>query len=282
MVRLVGEKLELLQTLKAIAKSNPIISRIAFGVRNAQRAKNEELLQQLVCEAAAEIEQPVFVKVGANDGVTGDPFGDSLLRNRTWKGILIEPVPYCIKRLRAIYHDDSRFMIDQCAVGREEGSTKFFYVSESAKDSIPDLPYWYDQIGSFDRQHILKHLDGKLEPFIVALDVNVEPLFSILKRHRLDDVTLLHIDTEGYDLEVLKSLGLPNVSPLWIMVEHMHLSEEERQEMSSLLASSGYDVCDTGTDFFAMNKQANRRLHWSMRVGSFFNGLSRPPGALSH
>lgn len=262
----------MLQRLKAIAKSNPVIRRMAIGLRSLVRPTTDDLLRRLVRKAAAEMDQPVFVKVGANDGLTGDPFGDSLLKSRNWTGILIEPVPYCIKRLQAIYFDKSRFTIDQCAVGRKKGQTTFFYVSESAGDAIPDLPNWYDQLGSFDRQHILNHLDGKLEPYIIASNVNVEPLWSILYRHQLEGVTLLHIDTEGYDLEVLKSLGLPNITPSWIMIEHKHLSHEDRQEMIVLLASSGYDVCNTGSDFFAMNKRANHGLQRSGRIGRFFNG----------
>ena len=262
----------LLRILKAIVKSNPITRSIAIAVRKLASPPTEAPLHRLIREAAAEVGEPVFVKVGANDGVTGDPFGNSLLKNSKWNGILIEPVPYCTKRLRKIYFDESRFTIDQCAVGREAGTTRFFYVSESASDSIPDLPHWYDQLGSFDRGHIVNHLDGKLEPFIVAMDVNVEPLESILKRHRLNEITLLHIDTEGHDLEVLKSLGLPKTSPSWIMVEHIHLSDEDRKEMISLLASSGYDICDTGSDFFAMSTRANHGLNRSGRVGRIFDG----------
>ena len=36
--------------------------------------------------------RPYFVKVGANDGVTGDPIGDALIKDRRWHGLLIEPV----------------------------------------------------------------------------------------------------------------------------------------------------------------------------------------------
>jgi FkbM family methyltransferase len=162
--------------------------------------------------------------------------------------------------------------IDQTAVGSTSGTTTFYYVSEAAKTFLPSLPDWYDQLGSFDRQHIIKHLDGKLEPFIVTAQVNVEPLSSILRRHHVSDVTLLHIDTEGHDLEVLKSLGLPDICPSWIMIEHRHLSDVDRTEMISVLDTAGYDVSDTGSDFFAMHRNANHGLHRSGRVGRMFNG----------
>jgi hypothetical protein len=41
------------------------------------------------------VSEPVFVKVGASDGITDDPCSDILLASKKWRGLLIEPVPYC-------------------------------------------------------------------------------------------------------------------------------------------------------------------------------------------
>jgi FkbM family methyltransferase len=261
----------MLQILKSFVKANPTARRLAIAVRSVLRPTDSDLLQRLVRTAARSIELPVFVKVGANDGITGDPFGDSLLKNAAWRGLLIEPVPYCVERLNLIYEDRSRFTIDQVAVGRVPGTTTFYYVSEDARRSLPDLPDWYDQLGSFDRQHILKHLDGKLEPFIIAVDVNVDSLSNILRRHRVSDITLLHIDTEGYDLEVLKSVRLGEVLPSCIVIEHKHLTSNDRWELLALLEAEGYTVRNTGCDFFAMHREANHELHQSGRVGRVIN-----------
>ncbi|HQZ64179.1 MAG TPA: FkbM family methyltransferase [Planctomycetaceae bacterium] len=261
----------MLKTLKSIANSNPFFRQVAIAARSVLRPTTNDLLRRLVRAAAKHVDRPVFVKVGANDGVTGDPFGDSLLNNRQWKGVLVEPVPYCVDRLRRIYSDKTRFTIDQSAVGSTAGTAKFYYVAEAAKKSLPDLPEWYDQLGSFDRQHIIDHFGGKIESFIVTADVDVEPLSNIFQRYQLSCVTLLHIDTEGYDLKVLKSLGLPGLCPSWIMIEHRHLSGLDRTEMISILDSAGYDISDTGFDFFAMHRKTNCGLHRTGRVGRIFN-----------
>ncbi len=269
-----------LTNLKQIAKSIPPIRWLAVALRSQltqRRPPTTDILQQMVRNASNYVDQPVFVKVGANDGVTGDPFGESLLNNRKWKGVLVEPVPYCIDRLKKIYSDETRFTIVKSAVGSTSGAATFFYVSEAAKDSLPELPDWYDQLGSFDRHHILKHLNGSLEPFIVTASVKVEPLSDILRLHNLSHVTLLHIDTEGFDFEVLKSLGLPALCPSWIMIEHKHLDAEDRSAMLSILQSSEYDVFDTGADFFAMYRKANNGLHRSGRVGRIFGRTGLKP-----
>ena len=267
-----------MRTLRQTATSIPVIRRLAFVARSLlRRPTTSDLLQRMVANASKSVDQPVFVKVGANDGVTGDPFGQSFLNNHEWKGVLVEPVPYCIDRLKKIYSDETRFTIDENAVGSISGTAKFYYVSEAARDSLPDLPAWYDQLGSFDRQHIIKHLDGKLEPFIVTIDVDVMPLNDILRLHDICHITLLHIDTEGFDLEVLKSLGLPRLRPSWIMIEHKHLSDRDRSEMLSILHSAEYDVFDAGGDFFAMYRKANNGLHRSGRVGRIFSRAGVAP-----
>lgn len=206
------------------------------------------------------VSEPVFVKVGANDGITGDPFSDILLANATWKGLLIEPVPYCFDRLRTTFHDARRFSLERVAIGATPGEATFYYVDEKAAASIPDLPSWYDQLGSFDKGHILKHLDGALAPFIVECKVEVLPLRDVLKKNGIVDVHLLHIDTEGHDYEVLKTLDFTGPAPLAIFIEHKHLPATKKTEMCHLLREHGYSVEDCGGDYFAMNRKAKRRM----------------------
>jgi FkbM family methyltransferase len=204
--------------------------------------------------------EPVFVKVGANDGITGDPCSDILLAATNWKGLLIEPVPYCFDRLRANFQDSRRFRLEQIAIGGSAGEAIFYYVDANAIHSIPNLPGWFDQLGSFDKEHILKHLGGVLEPFIIECKVQVCPLSDALARNGIQEVHLLHVDTEGHDYEVLKSLDFAEHMPLLIFVEHKHLSEAKKTEMLHLLQEHGYSVRDCGSDYFAVNEKADARL----------------------
>jgi hypothetical protein len=90
----------MLKTLRQIAKSIPPVRWLAIAALSVQRRPSTtDILQRMVRKASKYVDRPVFVKVGANDGVTGDPFAVSLLNNRQWKGVLVEPVPYCIDRL---------------------------------------------------------------------------------------------------------------------------------------------------------------------------------------
>jgi FkbM family methyltransferase len=212
------------------------------------------------------LSEPVFVNVGANDGITSDPFSDIFLANTNWKGLLIEPVPYCFDRLKANFQDSRRYCFEQVAIGAPAGEATFYYVDPNAIQTIPTLPEWFDQLGSFDRNHIVKHLDGVLEPFIIGCKVRVRPLADVLMQRRIQDVHLLHVDTEGHDYEVLKTVDFAHHAPLSIYVEHVHLSDAHKTEMLHLLRKHGYSVRDCGTDYFAVNEEANKRLRLTART----------------
>lgn len=213
------------------------------------------------------VPEPAFVKVGANDGVTGDPLSDILLADQRWKGLLIEPVPSCFKRLALTFGDSRRFSLEQVAIGAGSGTAAFFYVDERAKNEIPDLPTWYDQLGSFDRNHILKHLNGALEPFIVERPIPMRTLAEVLEKNGMGEVHLLHIDTEGYDFEVLKTVDLTFKPPMAILIEYKHLAPDNKSKMLRTLRAHNYLVDDRGGDYFAIHKKSPlRRLSRDMAV----------------
>ena len=254
----------MLQRARAAIKSVPFLHKILLPAatlfRRARDIWQRRELRRYCSYLPQIVPEPVFVKVGANDGITGDPCSDILLSNTKWKGLLIEPVPYCFERLRATFHDGRRFSLEQVAIGATNGEDTFYYVDPKALESMPNLPSWFDQLGSFDKGHIVKHLNGVLAPFIIECSVEVRALGDVLKRNGIRDVHLLHLDTEGHDYEVLKTLDFANQAPEAILVEHKHLADIQKTEMLYLLRKHGYSVHDCGGDYFAVNGKANQRL----------------------
>lgn len=199
----------------------------------------------------------IFVKVGANDGLTLDPCSDLLVADERWKGLLIEPVPFLFSRLQANFGDSSRFQLEQVAVG-PAGEYPFYYVDESAKAEFPDLPGHFDQLGSFDKDHIAKHFGDLLAKHVRYVSIRAEPLNDILARHGIAECDLLHVDTEGFDFKVLSTLDFSMVKPKSIYVEHKHLSRSERRSLLKMLKAHSYEVRDCGGDYFALLKAATR------------------------
>jgi FkbM family methyltransferase len=221
--------------------------------RNAENFRKQVL-------RVSKLSTAIFVKIGANDGVINDPCSDILLANTNWKGVLVEPVPFCCERLKKNFSDTSRFVIKQIAVGAAAGRLPFYYIDQSAISSLPSLPEWWDQIGSFSREHILKHFGAKIEPFIVESKVETLTLSDIFSSCGLREIHLLHIDTEGYDFEILKTLDFAKYCPLIIYIEHKHLSGADKKEMIRLLCRNGYSVRNCGEDYYASNKILNNKV----------------------
>jgi len=195
-----------------------------------------------------------FVQLGSNDGLNGDPLHDLIQSNPEWRGIFVEPVRYAFDRLRSNYNDEKRFVFENIAIADSSGEADFFCVSEDAKRELEDLPDWYDQLGSFNREHLVKHLEGRLEPFILMERVKCETLAGLLDRNHVTKIDLLHIDVEGFDYNILKQIDFLRHSPEVILFEHKHLTPENQRNARFLLAKYEYTLAQFGGDTVALRR----------------------------
>jgi FkbM family methyltransferase len=161
-------------------------------------------------------------------------------------------VPYCFENLKRNFSDNSRFTLDRVAVGASRGTSKFYYVDHRVIDEFPDLPHWYDQIGSFDRSYVEAQLKGILKPYIIEMDVEVMPLADLFAKHEIGHIHVLQIDTEGHDLNVLRTADFGRFPVTSVLVEHKHLSDSDRDEMRHILTLNGFAIHDCGEDYFAV------------------------------
>jgi len=107
----------LVDKIGKVVKSTPILRNLLFPVVTHLWKEREERFRRYCRELPKLVLEPFFVKIGANDGITGDPCTDILLGNANWRGLLVEPVPYCFARLRASFPDSQRFRLEQVAIG---------------------------------------------------------------------------------------------------------------------------------------------------------------------
>ncbi|HEV7230262.1 MAG TPA: FkbM family methyltransferase [Bacteroidia bacterium] len=167
-----------------------------------------------------------FVQIGSNEGIVNDPIYQYVTKYK-WRGILIEPVKYLFDKLTANYAgNDGRLLFENVAIGKENGNAILYRLRES---SDPGLPYWYDQLGSFRKEIVLKHKNEipRIEEFLMEETVSVVRLDSLLKKYSISKLDLIHIDTEGYDYEIIKTISLKNADPDLILFEHKHLSDTD-------------------------------------------------------
>lgn len=193
-----------------------------------------------------------LVQIGSNDGKTGDPLHQLLLKNPAWTALFVEPVPYLFERLKKNYTDAQRFQFANVAIN-EGKSLNFHWVDAKAIETFPDLPFWYDQLGSFDRGHIAQELGERIEPFILSEELPGSTLSDLLEQYDISSIDVLHIDTEGYDWKILSQLNLDRFTPGFILFESNHLSDEERKAAFEFL-NTDYILFQLGIDLLAVHK----------------------------
>jgi len=201
-----------------------------------------------------------FAQIGSNDGVRGDPLRRLVLANPEWTGVFAEPVPELFARLRRNYPDAGRLRFQQFAVAAKTGRRSLFTVSARASDALGGrLPSWYDQLGSFDAEHLVAHLGERIRPFLVAHPVECVSLAELLARSGLGPVDLLHVDAEGSDDEVVAQLDLAAHPPSVVLFEHAHLRPAARRELAERLRSAGYRLSRHGGDTLALRPPTEER-----------------------
>jgi len=204
-----------------------------------------DVFQKLVIKRYARSKKDVFfVQIGSNDADFGDPI-KSHIKARCWRGIMVEAVPYVFERLKTNYESD-RIRIVCCAITEQSGQRSFYSLKE---DKDPSLPKWYDQLGSFRKDVILKHSDliPDLESRIEKIDVKCLSYNQLLKDFAVGEVDLLHVDTEGYDYVIIRQVQLDGGGPEVVIFEHKHMLVSERRELLQIFRKHGYR-CLVGTN----------------------------------
>lgn len=182
------------------------------------------------------------IQVGSNDGISNDPLRKYITKNQ-WNAILIEPVPLIYQKLAENYKEFQRVRTLNIAVSNEGNQLDFYSVSNKAKQELGDrVPDWYDQLGSFIKSNIENHLNGILIPYIEKIEVKVKTLDQIYADSNFNKLNVLHIDAEGYDLEVLKSIQIEKIRPNILIFEHKHLRVLEKISVINHLERIDYKI----------------------------------------
>lgn len=195
-----------------------------------------------------------FIQVGSNNGITADPI-TRFISNKNWTGLLVEPVPYLFDELKKNYKDFKHHLkFENSAIADVSGVLNFYRLKKSDN---PDLPYWYDQLGSFNKEVVLKHRDSVpgFDELFMQDRVNAITFIDLLKKHAIEKVDFIQIDTEGYDFEILKLIPFSTLNIEFIMFENRHLSEGDYKKAISLLESNGFIVGSYYKDTIAVSPE---------------------------
>lgn len=166
-----------------------------------------------------------YVDVGANDPVRFS--NTNRFYSKGWTGINIEPDPECFKRIADKRKRDINLNL---GVGDTNAKLTFYKFSPHT-------------LSTFSKADVAKYIKWGFK-LLDKIKVPVRRLSDILDEYAPNKkVDFLSIDTEGYDLEVLKSNNWKKFRPKVVCIESTEQGEDDLRMKNSLeefLKDKGY------------------------------------------
>ena len=190
---------------------------------------------------------PVFFLQIGGMNTSSDPLNPSV-RKYGWKGILVEPLPDMMQRLKANYANRPDLIFENVAI-TEQDETRVLYRILPEAVNTAGLPAWTLGMSTF--------VPGKLDqfkPHVTEQPVTCLTLNSLLKKHNPEKIDVLQIDTEGYDFKILRQFDFARYQPAIINMEYVNLSSSEKEECQALLHKNGYVFYEYELDLFAIKR----------------------------
>ncbi len=181
--------------------------------------------------------QPVvIVQVGAFDGRFADGLEPVLRRPGNYRALLVEPQQAAYQSMLEHYRERTDLQFANVAVTAEEKEVVLYTSAEGSSPFASLLP---------DHRKYVSNTSGSVR----EVRVRGVPVKKLLEMNGLPGPHLLMVDTEGYDLEIVRQfLALSQKLPLVIQLESHHLSRNDRAELRKLLDAKGYTYADAGHD----------------------------------
>jgi FkbM family methyltransferase len=163
------------------------------------------------------------VDVGANDGLRGSNSRHFILGG--FSAVCVEPDPRPRQRLESLYACREGVHVYGCCCGPARGSASLYLASNSE----------------------LSTLEPSAVDSSVVISVDVRTLNDILQDAGVDVVSVLSIDVEGAEWDVLRGLDLSRWRPAFIVIEtHSDVTEDVNMnvvEIARYMKSAGYQHC---------------------------------------
>ena len=194
--------------------------------------KNKPLDQKLL-ELFNYKKDGFFIELGANDGISQS--NTAMFEFYfNWKGILIEPSIIGFNKCQ--YYRKNSVCLNYACVSNNYTSK---YIMGDFKDN--------NLQGSIDGKQLLRKKNIQRE-LIKVKTITLEKILDLYldKNKKID---LLSLDTEGYELNILKGLNLNKYRPYYILVEITNITNENYKNVLDFLKLHNYELYGNFTNF---------------------------------
>lgn len=183
-----------------------------------------------------------FLEIGASDGIL---LSNSYIleKNLNWNGICVEVIPYKFEQLKK---NRKCICVNKAIFSKSNEKVKFSIhkYGEYREDGISGITSFLDK----HKEKVLKHetqIDVETLSLNDLLTINNAPNF----------IEYLSLDTEGTELEILKSNDFNKYNFGFISIEHNNI-EIRRREIKNLLIKNNYKFFGSknADDFYVYDK----------------------------
>ena len=183
----------------------------------------------------------VVWQIGAADGILADPIRP-LLINFDPSTVLLEPNPYLFEALKNNYKNNTATQFVNAALGMNAGTMTLNAINPQKVFEL-NLPDWARGISSFNPVE-----DPTLAECVESIEVKV---IDVTQIEKLPSIVV--IDVEGEDFEVLSEIFKADIRPKIIQYEAKLLPEYEQELLLELLGNE-YHILSFGADRIAYRK----------------------------
>lgn len=177
------------------------------------------------------IEDPTYLDVGAHHPVFNN--NTYLLYGRGSRGVLVEPNPALHRLLEQVRPRD---VVVRAGIGVTAQAEADFYIIGGSEDG---------QLNTFSREQAETLVQRSNGHYRIERVIKI-PLLGInelMRKHWNGPPNLLSLDTEGFDLPILRSLDFERLRPDVVCVETQEIGGRRiLGEILQLMAQKGYEV----------------------------------------
>lgn len=139
----------------------------------------------------------IIFDVGAYDGMSGLGL---LQGDPNCMIYSFEAAPHCIKMIKDNYNNNAKYILTEKAVSDKNGTANFNFCRNGGASSLCEFK---------NDNELVKHWSGRPDVQYSGISILVETirLDTFIEQNNIKQIDYLHIDTQGYDLNVLQSLG---------------------------------------------------------------------------
>ena len=173
------------------------------------------ILEQLITDDMPRI----VIDIGAHDGISGS--NSRRLLEEGWRGVLVEPIPSVFSRLQTNSAGFPNISLVEAACSDRAGTALIHLGSDGPNYQRSSLSRDPEIIGNLTDE---------------AIRVRTTTLAELVSDHAIPrDFGVLLIDTEGWDLTILRGLAQIEARPRIIVTEEFSATNEEKYRFLSQL-----------------------------------------------